>query len=142
MLTRMLRARYGIAASNCVTHAQVSINPSNFQIGYHTDWAGNFPFEEIGLPDNYAQPLASLQLFGFNYDGTFFAATGARMWKGVVNSEDLLREEARQQSISVAQLRTLLRNQYRRLSALLPDNNKSSGNNTESNSSNAREVNP
>lgn len=121
MLTRMLRARYNIPAANCVTHAQVSINPSNFQIGYHTDWAGNFPFEAFGLPDNYDQPLASLHLFGFNYDGTFFAATGARMWKGVVSSEDLLRARARQDSLSVAQLRTQLRNHYRRLSALLPD---------------------
>lgn len=134
MLTRMLRARYGIPAVNCVTHAQVSINPSNFQIGYHTDWAGNFPFEAMGLPDNYALPLASLHLFGFNYDGTFFAATGARMWKGVVSSEDLLREKARQDSISVAQLRTQLRSQYRRLSALLPD--------FEIHSSKTREVNP
>lgn len=121
MLTRMLRARYNIPAANCVTHAQVSINPSNFQIGYHTDWAGNFPFEAFGLPDNYDQPLASLHLFGFNYDGTFFAATGARMWKGVVSSEDLLRARAQQDSLSVAQLRTQLRNHYRRLSALLPD---------------------
>ena len=142
MLTRMLRARYEIPAGNCATHAQVSINPSNFQIGYHTDWAGNFPFESMGLPDNYGQPLASLHLFGFNYDGTFFAATGARMWKGVVSSEDLLRERARQESISVAQLRTQLRNQYRRLSALLPDNNKSAGAEPNSNSSKAREVNP
>jgi hypothetical protein len=142
MLTRMLRARYSIAATNCVTHAQVSINPSNFQIGYHTDWAGNFPFEAMGLPDNYAQPLPSLHLFGFNYDGTFFAATGARMWKGVVSSEDLLREQAAQSSISVAQLRTQLRNHYRRLSALLPDNNRVHGEKSDSNSSSAREVNP
>ncbi len=141
-LTRMLRSRYNIPAANCVTHAQVSINPSNFQIGYHTDWAGNFPFEAMGLPDNYLQPLASLNLFGFNYDGTFFAATGARMWKGVVSSEDLLREQARENSISVAQLRTQLRNQYRRLSALLPENNRSSGGNPNSNSSTAQEVNP
>jgi hypothetical protein len=121
MLTRMLRARYDIPAANCVTHAQVSINPSNFYIGYHTDWAGNFPFEDFGLPDNYAQPLPSLHLFGFNYDGTFFAATGARMWKGVVTAEDMVREAARQRSLSVAQLKTQLRNEYRRLSALLPD---------------------
>jgi hypothetical protein len=121
MLTRMLRARYNIPAANCVTHAQVSINPANFQIGYHTDWAGNFPFEAFGLPDNYDLPLASLYLFGFNYDGTFFAATGARMWKGVVSSEDILRARAQQDSVSVAQLRTQLRNHYRRLSALLPD---------------------
>jgi hypothetical protein len=142
MLTRMLRSRYNIAATNCATHAQVSINPSNFQIGYHTDWAGNFPFEAMGLPDNYAQPLASLHLFGFNYDGTFFAATGARMWKGVVSSEDLLREKAQQDSISVAQLRTQLRNRYRRLSALLPEGNKATDSEPDSNSSNAREVNP
>lgn len=142
MLTRMLRARYQIEAGNCATHAQVSINPSNFQIGYHTDWAGNFPFEAMGLPDNYEQPLASLFLFGFNYDGTFFAATGARMWKGVVSSEDILRENARKDSISVAQLRTRLRNHYRRLSALLPEGNKSAGSETDSNSSEAREVNP
>lgn len=142
MLTRMLRARYGIPAVNCVTHAQVSINPSNFQIGYHTDWAGNFPFEAMGLPDNYALPLASLHLFGFNYDGTFFAATGARMWKGVVSSEDLLREKARQDSISVAQLRTQLRSHYRRLSALLPESGKSAGSDSDFNSSKAPEVNP
>lgn len=141
MLTRMLRSRYEIAAANCVTHAQVSVNSSNFQIGYHTDWAGNFPFEAMGLPDNYALPLASLHLFGFNYDGTFFAATGARMWKGVVSSEDLLREQARQSSISVAQLRTQLRNQYRRLSALLPDRSTPGDGNQDSNSSKAREVN-
>jgi|GEM_PF-2547584 len=55
-----------------------------------------------------------------------FLATGARMWKGVVSSEDLLREKARQDSISVAQLRTQLRSQYRRLSALLPDSNSHS----------------
>ncbi len=141
MLSRMLRSRYNIAAANCVTHAQVSINSSNFQIGYHTDWAGNFPFEAMGLPDNYSLPLASLHLFGFNYDGTFFAATGARMWKGVVSSEDLLREQARQSSISVAQLRTQLRNQYRRLSALLPDRSSPGDGNPDFNSSKAREVN-
>lgn len=141
MLTRILRSRYAIRASNCVTHAQVSINPSNFQIGYHTDWAGNFPFEAMGLPDNYEQPLASLFLFGFSYDGTFFAATGARMWKGVVSSEDLLRSRAGKDSISVAQLRTQLRNQYRRLSALLPESNETAGT-TDSRASNPRQENP
>jgi len=64
------------------------------------------------------------------------------MWKGVVSSEDLLREQARESSISVAQLRTQLRNHYRRLSALLPENNKAGGGNPNSNSSKAQEVNP
>lgn len=148
LLTRMLRSRYSIPASNCVTHAQVSINPSYFLIGYHTDWAGNFPFEEMALPDNYAQPLPSLYLFGFSYDSQFFAATGARMWKGLGTAEDMLQREAKLKSISVAQLRTQLRNQYRRLSALLPENGKGDGgkqnktkNPAQSTSSNT-EVNP
>jgi len=42
MLTDMLRKRYGIPAGNCVTHAQVSVNPSNLLIGYHIDWASSF----------------------------------------------------------------------------------------------------
>ncbi len=141
LLTRMLRARYDIAATNCVTHAQVSVNPSNFLIGYHTDWAGNFPFEEMGLPDNYAQPLGSIQLFGFTYDNTFFAATGARMWKGLGGADDLIREEAKQKSLSVAQLRTQLRNNYRRLSALLPENNSPMAEKPSKNTGKAAEVN-
>jgi hypothetical protein len=36
-----------------VVHAQVSINPGNRRIGWHTDWGAGFPFREIGLPDNY-----------------------------------------------------------------------------------------
>lgn len=148
LLTRMLRSRYPIPASNCVTHAQVSINPAYFLIGYHTDWAGNFPFEEVGLPDNYAQPLPSLYLFGFSYDAQFFAATGARMWKGLITAEEMLRQEAKTKSLNVAQLKTQLRNQYRRLSALLPENGKADGGKAtktkdpaESTSSNT-EVNP
>ena len=49
ILTEMLRGKYHIPASNCVTHAQVSVNPDNMLVGYHTDWAGNFPFLDIGL---------------------------------------------------------------------------------------------
>jgi hypothetical protein len=65
MLTEMLRSRYQISAENCVTHAQVSVNPSNMQVGYHTDWAAGFPFEALGLPDNYELALPSLWAFGF-----------------------------------------------------------------------------
>lgn len=112
MLVEMLRYRYGIAARNCVTHAQVSVNPSNFRVGWHTDWAGNFPFEEIGLPDNYQLPLVAVERYGFGYDPAFFAATGARMWRGVVAAEDRLRAEASRRQISVAQLRAELRKLY------------------------------
>jgi hypothetical protein len=113
VLTEMLRARYGIAAGNCVTHAQVSVNPSNFQVGWHTDWAGNFPFAAIGLPDNYQRPLPAIANFGFGYDPVFFAATGAAMWRGVVAAEDELRSRAAREGISVAELRQRLRQHYR-----------------------------
>ena len=44
MLTEMLRSKYRIAPRNCVTHAQVSVNAAQMLVGYHTDWAANFPF--------------------------------------------------------------------------------------------------
>lgn len=112
LLTEMLRSRYKIDARHCVTHAQVSVNPSNFRIGWHTDWAGNFPFEQIGLGDNYALPIAAVERYGFSYDGLFFASTGARMWRGVVAAEDRLRERASRENISVAALRARLRHDY------------------------------
>src|SRR5271155_2653442 len=36
ILVEMLRARYQIAAANCVAHAQVSVNPMNRRAGFHT----------------------------------------------------------------------------------------------------------
>ncbi len=112
VLTDMLRSRYRIAAENCVTHAQVSVNPQNFLVGWHTDWAGNFPFTALGLPDNYQQPLPAIVKFGFSYDAAFFAATGAQMWRGIVAAEDRLRVVAAREGISVAELRQRLRNDY------------------------------
>ena len=44
MLTEVLRSRYGIPTANCVTQAQVSVNPSHLRVGYHTDWAGRRDF--------------------------------------------------------------------------------------------------
>ncbi len=35
-LVTMLRLKYGIEEANCITHAQVSVNPDNFRIGVHT----------------------------------------------------------------------------------------------------------
>ena len=68
ILVEMLRARYQIAAANCVAHAQVSVNPINRRAGYHTDWATNLPFHDLGLSDNYQLPLPSVTLFGFTGD--------------------------------------------------------------------------
>jgi hypothetical protein len=125
LLTELLRAKYQISAFNCPTHAQVSVNPHNMIIGYHTDWAGNFPYEEIGLPDNYALPTPAVLVFGFAYDPSFMTSTGARMWKGLLAAEDELREQAKQNGLSVAEQKAALRERYRKLSAPLGESGKS-----------------
>jgi hypothetical protein len=109
----MLRSRYGIVAENCVTHAQVSVNPSNMRVGYHTDWASSFPFERLGLPDNYARALPALSAFGFEYDPAFLQATGARMALSVNLAEDSLRVHATAVGLSVRAYRKVLQKRYR-----------------------------
>jgi N-acetylmuramoyl-L-alanine amidase len=111
MLTEMLRARYAIPAENCVTHAQVSVNPENMRVGYHTDWASSFPFAQLGLPDNYARPLPAITAFGFEYDATFVHWAGTRLYAGVEASEQELAREA--EGIGVVELRKRLRKRYR-----------------------------
>jgi hypothetical protein len=90
----MLRAKYHIAAMNCVTHAQVSVNPRTMRLGYHTDWAANFPFREVGLGDGYDTPIAALTLFGFDYDSAFLHANGRRVWQGLVAAQEQLVRDA------------------------------------------------
>jgi hypothetical protein len=119
LLTDMLRAKYDIPAENCVTHAQVSVNPGNMIIGAHTDWAGDFPFEELGLGNNYAQPFASMLTFGFDYDGALVSAAGNRTWKGLLDSEQRIRERASQLGVSVSQYRAELQKRYRDIVATL-----------------------
>jgi hypothetical protein len=117
MLIEMLRSRYRIAAANCVTHAQVSVNPSNMRVGYHMDWAAGFPFEAMGLPDNYAAPLPALWQFGFEWDGAFGTAAGSRLRAGVDDAESRLAEDARAAGLTAAAYRKLLRKNYRELLA-------------------------
>jgi hypothetical protein len=119
MLTEMLRSRYGISASNCVTHAQVSVNPSNMRVGYHTDWASSFPFGAVGLPDNYARPLPALVLFGFEADRTFDHVAGARMAAAVDLSEQQQREQAVTAGLSLRAYRKMLQDRYWRLAPAL-----------------------
>jgi hypothetical protein len=118
VLTDMLRGKYNIAALNCVTHAQVSVNPSNWRIGYHTDWASGFPFSELGLPDNYAQMVPSMFLFGFEYDDAFVAAAG-RPWAGLIATHQLIGERAHADGVSLNGYRQRLQERYRRISAQL-----------------------
>ena len=115
VLTQMLRSKYRIPESNCVTHAQVSVNPSNMLIGYHTDWAGNFPFLEVGLNDNYTAPPASIYAFGFDYNPIFVHATGARLWQGLAIAEDQIRTQAAAQGLTFSKYRLLLRKKYKEI---------------------------
>jgi N-acetylmuramoyl-L-alanine amidase len=119
ILTEMLRAKYHIPQSNCVTHAQVSVNPDNMLVGYHTDWAGNFPFHDIGLRDNYAVPPASIYAFGFDYDPTFVHATGVRLWQGLALAEDQMQTQAAARGIPVSRYRAILQKQYKEVLAAL-----------------------
>jgi N-acetylmuramoyl-L-alanine amidase-like protein len=113
VLTAMLRSKYNIPAENCVTHAQVSVNPGLMRIGWHTDWGNHFPFEEIGLPDNYQQPIPALSLFGFAYDATYLRSTSAAVWQALALSEEQMRRAAARQGTTVPEYRKLLQKKYR-----------------------------
>ncbi|HLI85259.1 MAG TPA: peptidoglycan recognition family protein [Bryobacteraceae bacterium] len=113
MLVEMLRSRYGIAGANCVTHGQVSVNPSNMVAGYHTDWASGFPFQSIGLLDNYSQPLPSIWAFGFQTDASFARNAGPRLVASAAMAEQSLAETAHVAGLSLRAYRKMLRKQYK-----------------------------
>jgi N-acetylmuramoyl-L-alanine amidase len=115
VLTQMLRSKYQIPASDCVTHAQVSVNPDNKLLGFHTDWAGNFPFTELGLGDNYLEPSAAIDTFGFTYDSTLVQATGSRYWQGLILAEEQMRAQAMNQGLSQAEYRKILQDKYTKI---------------------------
>jgi hypothetical protein len=121
MLTDLLRGEYSIPASNCVTHAQVSVNPANMQIGYHTDWAANFPFREFGLPDGYATALPSIELFGFSYNHQFLEAIGGKPWPGLLAAEADLRRAAEAKKSSDASYRDFLQRRFRAIRSHKPE---------------------
>lgn len=102
MLTELLRYRYRIPPQDCVTHAQVSVNPSNFQIGYHTDWGSRFPFQELGLPDNYVLPIPALTIFGFSFDSAFVQRAGDRLSATAEQSLAPHREALRRRYLRIA----------------------------------------
>jgi hypothetical protein len=117
MLTEMLRSRYHIAAGNCVTHAQVSVSPTRMLAGYHMDWASSFPFEAIGLPDNYARPLPSIAVFGFDCDASFLKIAGIRLSQGAELGTKQQEKWAAGAGVSVDAYRQAQRKQYRQLLA-------------------------
>ncbi|WP_321475831.1 peptidoglycan recognition family protein [uncultured Paludibaculum sp.] len=115
VLTEMLRAKYKISAADCATHAQVSVNPDNMQVGYHYDWASNFPYVAVGLPDNYSVPAPGLWIFGFTYDPALVEVTGQAFWRGLLLGEDQLRQNATAHGLSVAAYRKELEKRYRQV---------------------------
>jgi hypothetical protein len=112
VLTDMLRARHHIDAANCVTHAQVSVNPYNMRIGWHTDWARGFAFAQLGLPANYEQPLASITRAGFVYDSAYLTTAGEELWIGLHRSDEQVRAAADRQGLTTAAYRKHLRRRY------------------------------
>ena len=119
LLVEMLINKYKISLKNCVTHAQVSVDPSEMTIGHHTDGSGDFPFKELGIPDNYSLPIPSLFIFGFDFDARFLMSSGTRMWKGLLLADERLRREAHAQQLSVDQHKQILREKYRTSIAML-----------------------
>jgi len=112
-LTEMLRSKYSLRAENCITHAQVSVNPDNMRIGWHTDWGTGFPFKKIGLPDNYEIPIPALYLFGFDYDSAYVHATGPELWNALAVAEERRRESAAERGVTLSEYRKILQQKYK-----------------------------
>jgi hypothetical protein len=132
-LTEMLRAKYNLPAEDCVVHAQVSVNPSNRQIGWHTDWGTGFPFREMGLPDNYQIPNPSLYLFGFEYDPAYTAATDPKLWNGLAAADERVRAAAAERGVTPAAYRKILQQRFRDALSAVQQKNADEENSHESN---------
>ncbi len=118
VLIEMLRSRYHIAAADCVTHAQVSVNPNNMRVGYHTDWVSGFPFESVGLPNNYAEPIWAVARFGFECDPKYLEQAAGRLREGAEAAEAMLLRAAAGKGMRPAAYRLQLRRQYHEKLAL------------------------
>lgn len=112
LLTEWLRQEFRISTRNSTAHEMVSVNPDNMLIGYHTDWSGQFPFQAVGLPDNYRESLPSIAVLGFDYDEFFVARIGGRVWPGITGAEEAFRQLAARQSVRPAKYRARLKRQY------------------------------
>jgi hypothetical protein len=117
MLTELLRGRYRIPVTNCVTHLQVSVNPDNMRVGYHTDWASGFPFEQVGLPDNYSLALPSVVAFGFVCDPAVREAAGPRLLRAIELAEAAFAQRAAAAGMRLPAYRKTAQREYRTLLA-------------------------
>ncbi|HMF57270.1 MAG TPA: peptidoglycan recognition family protein [Pyrinomonadaceae bacterium] len=113
LLTQILRSRYQIDDTDCVTHGLVSVNPSNMLICYHHDWVRNFPFEAFGLSNKYKVAPASVSEFGFNYDEETLSKIGGSVWEGVGVGSNEFKKRAEQAGMTTDDLRRQMRERYR-----------------------------
>lgn len=113
LLTDVLRARYRISAANCVTHAQVSVNPGNMGVGYHTDWSAGFPFARLGLPVNYLTPLPAITLFGFGFEEYYSNLAAEELQDGISAGETNLRQDATRRGLSTSAYRRFLAKRFK-----------------------------
>lgn len=112
LLTQILRNKYRIKNTNCVTHGQVSINPSDYLIGFHLDWAIGFPYASCGLKDNYQELPASITEFGFRYDKGFQNAIGGKLWPGIELADARLKARAKDLAMTPEELRKQLQKDF------------------------------
>jgi len=113
LLTQVLRSRHKIDDADCVTHALVSVNPSNMRICFHHDWAHGFPFGAFGLSDKYGVAPASVAEFGFTYDDAVVADLGGALWPGVGAGEEEFRRRAEGAGQRPEEARRMMRGFYR-----------------------------
>ena len=128
VLVDMLRDKYNLSPENCVTHAQVSVNPDNMQIGWHIDWGTGFPFEQLGLPNNYEHPNPGLSVFGFEYNENYRKSTSPDLWRGLALAEEQMRESAAEHGLKLAEYRRLLHKKYREQISALRERNENEEN--------------
>ncbi|MEP6963210.1 MAG: peptidoglycan recognition family protein, partial [Acidobacteriota bacterium] len=119
MLTEMLRSKYKIAREDCITHAQISVNPLNMRIGNHTDWAHGFPFAAMNLPDNYLTTLAAVTAFGFTHDDVLLKAEAGRDWPGLMAADRLVAKAAAAEGSTEVRYRSMLQHRYKDIFAEL-----------------------
>jgi N-acetyl-anhydromuramyl-L-alanine amidase AmpD len=112
-LTSILRAKYNIDDANCTTHGLVSVNPETGLIGFHNDWAKDFPFDAIGLSDKYQIQPASMTDYGFTWDDEVLNKPGMELWPGAKAADEKFNQRAERARISVDALRLKLRERYK-----------------------------
>jgi hypothetical protein len=98
-----------------VTHGLVSVNPDKMLVGFHRDWARDFPFAAFGLSDKYQPPTPALAVFGFTYDGELLDALGGAIWPGASAGAEQFKNRAEASGTRPDDLRKRMRQRYREL---------------------------